>query len=105
MNKKEVKKFLKDLQPLDIVFVNWVDAEQNRGVGWIDLKSAIPKENVYVTAKTVGMFVGLSKDLLCLTSDYDPSNGQIFGTNTIQVPNIKSIYMLSNSSCELPHIV
>jgi|TARA_R110000782_G_scaffold158967_2_gene251149 hypothetical protein len=94
MNKKEVKQFLKDLQPLDMVLVNWVDAEKDNGDGWVDIGSAAPHEQVFVTAQTVGFFVAQSKTLLRLTSDYDPGNNKIYGYNDIQVANVQGIYKL-----------
>tara|TARA_R110000824_G_C14657100_1_gene617372 strand:+ start:155 stop:469 length:315 start_codon:yes stop_codon:yes gene_type:complete len=94
MNKKDVKLLLKALRPLDMILVEWVDAEKDCGDGWVDIGSAAPHEQVFVTAKTVGFFVAQSKTLLRLTSDYDPSNNKIYGYNDIQVANVKAVYSL-----------
>ena len=94
MNKTQVKKFLKTLDKLDRIEVEWVDAEKDDGEGWIDIEQAIPNSQKYVTAATIGFFIGFSKELLRCTSDYDKSNNKIYGTNDIQLSNIKEIRRL-----------
>jgi hypothetical protein len=93
MTKTDVKKFLKTLDKLDIIRVEWVDAEKDDG-GWLSLEEAIPKNQKYVTAVTVGFYIGHSKELLRCTSDYDKSNNKIYGTNDIQLSNVKEIRRL-----------
>ena len=92
MTKKELRIKLKSLKTLDIILVEWVDAEKDDGAGWVDIEEVIPTNNQrYVTAVTVGFYIGYSKELLRCTSDYDKSNKKIYGTNDIQLSNIKSI--------------
>jgi hypothetical protein len=94
MNKTQVKKFLKELDKLARIEVEWVDAEKDHGDGWLDMDEAIPKNQKYVTAITIGYFIGYSKELLRCTSDYDKSNNKIYGTNDIQLSNVKEIRLL-----------
>ena len=89
--KKDLKFKLKSLEKLDIIMVEWVDAEKDAGDGWVSIGDAMPKTSKYVLAKTVGFFVGYNKDILRCTSDYDKSNIKIYGTNDIQLSNIKNI--------------
>ena len=89
--KKEVREKIKSLNKLDVIKVEWVDAEKDDGEGWADIDLAVPGKQKYVTASTVGFFVGYNKELLRCTSDYDKSNNKIYGTNDIQMSNIKAI--------------
>ena len=89
--KKDLKFKLKSLEKLDIIMVEWVDAEKDAGDGWVSIDEAMPKTSKYVLAQTVGFFVGYNKDILRCTSDYDKSNSKIYGTNDIQLSNIKNI--------------
>lgn len=94
MNKTQVKKFLKTLAKLDIIRVEWVDAEKDDSDGWMSIEEAMPKPEKHVTAITVGFFIGFSKELLRCTSDYDTNNNKIYGTNDIQLSNVKDIRRL-----------
>ena len=95
--KKDLKFKLKSLEKLDIIMVEWVDAEKDAGDGWVSIDEAMPKTSKYVLAQTVGFFVGCNKDILRCTSDYDKSNSKIYGTNDIQLSNIKNITRMVNS--------
>jgi hypothetical protein len=92
--KKLLKDKLKSLEKLDVIKVEWVDAEKDEGEGWTDIEQAILGKQKYVTASTVGFFISYNKELLRCTSDYDRSNDKIYGTNDIQLSNIKSITRL-----------
>ena len=91
--KQVIRDQLKALSKLDVILVEWVDAEKDDG-GWLSLEEAIPKNQKYVTAVTVGFYIGHSKELLRCTSDYDKSNNKIYGTNDIQLSNVKDIRRL-----------
>ena len=41
MTKKELRIKLKTLKTLDIIRVEWVDAEKDDGAGWVDIEEAI----------------------------------------------------------------
>ena len=92
--KKAIKEQLQSLTKLDMICVEWVDAEKDEGTCWVDLDSAVPDKQQYVTARAIGFFVGFSPTLLRMTSDYDPSNNKIYGFNDIQTANIKTIEKL-----------
>lgn len=92
MNKKEVKLFLKSLKPLDLVLVDWVDAEKDIGEGWVDTATCIPAERVFVVANTVGFYIGASKTIVRVANNIDKGNEKNYGYDDIQVANIKDIY-------------
>ena len=96
--KQVIRDQLKALNKLDVILVEWVDAEKDPGDGWCDIDEAFPPKNKYVTARTVGFYVGKSTSLLRTTSDYDPSNNEVYGYNDIQLSNIKNITVLKYAS-------
>lgn len=96
MNKKEIKAFIKTLKRLDIILVDWVDAEQDNGDEWKDIDTPIGSR--VVTAKTIGFYTKHNKELLRTYCNYDPSNNLGTGRNDIQISNIKNIVKLN------PHI-
>jgi|TARA_R110000765_G_C18606090_1_gene569736 hypothetical protein len=95
--KKQIREQIKKLERLSVVLIEWVDAEKDPGDGWCNIDEALPSKNQYVTARTVGFYVGKSPSLLRTTSDYDPSNNKVYGYNDIQLSNIKSITVLKDA--------
>lgn len=95
MNKKQVKDFLAGLSPLDPILVEWLDAEKDSGEGWVLLADAMPIKSQFVAASTVGFYVGKTADRVRTTSDYDPSNGKVYGYDDIQLSNIRNIRRLN----------
>jgi len=80
--KKDLKFKLKSLEKLDIIMVEWVDAEKDAGDGWVSIDEAMPKTSKYVLAQTVGFFVGYNKDILRCAS-------VIFATIDVRIYRIK----------------
>jgi hypothetical protein len=93
MNKKQVKEFLASLKKLDIVLVEWMDAESDCSDEWKDVDAPIGAR--IVTAKTVGFYTGHNKSLLRTFSNYDPSNNMGTGRGDIPLANIKNVRLLN----------
>jgi|7_EtaG_2_1085326.scaffolds.fasta_scaffold05882_2 hypothetical protein len=93
--KKIVREQIKKLKKLDIILVEWVDAEEDRSTGWTDVDSMIPSRGNFVTAQTVGFYAGHSRTLLRTFANYDPSNNMGTGRDDIPLINIKEIKIMA----------
>ena len=95
MTKKEIRAYIKTLQRLDIVHVEWLDAEIYSS-GWEDIDAIMPSNTKrIVTAQSVGFYIGYNSNLFRICSDYDPTNNTTQGINDIQLSNIKKIVKLN----------
>jgi hypothetical protein len=94
--KREVKAHLNALKQLDIIVVEWIDAENEpREGGWRDIDEKLPEKTTRtVIARTVGFFIGKNKTFLRTTANYDPSNNCVYGTDDIPLSAIKAIIPL-----------
>jgi hypothetical protein len=92
MNKKQIRTILKELTKLDIVLIDWVDAEGDSSDEWKDIDTPIGSR--VVTAKTVGFYTSHNKNLVRTYSNYDPSNNMGTGRGDIPIINIKTISIL-----------
>jgi hypothetical protein len=88
---KETRAILKSLKHLDMVMVEWIDAEQESS-GWQDITAPIGTR--VVVARTVGFYSIHNKSLLRTYSNYDPSNGMGTGRDDIPLSAIKGIFKL-----------
>ena len=91
MNKKEINAMIKSLNQLDIILIEWIDAETDDS-GWQSIDTPIGSR--VVTAQTIGFYVSHNTRLLRTTSNYDPSNGMCTNREDIPRTNIKGIYRL-----------
>tara|TARA_R110000787_G_scaffold39903_11_gene99642 strand:- start:1747 stop:2031 length:285 start_codon:yes stop_codon:yes gene_type:complete len=90
--KKEVREKLNSLEKLDVIVVDWVDAESDCSDEWKDID--IPIGGRIVVAQTVGFYIGHNKNLIRTVSNYDPSNNMGTGRGDIPLTNIKNIATL-----------
>ena len=91
MNKKEINAKLKSLKQLDLILIEWIDAETDDS-GWQSIDTPIGTR--VVTAQTVGFYVSHNAKILRTTSNFDPSNNMCTNREDIPRSNIKGIYRL-----------
>jgi hypothetical protein len=90
--KKSIRDKIKTLNKLDLIKVDWVDAESDCSDEWKDVD--IPIGERIVTALTVGFYLGHNKNIIRTVANYDPSNNMGTGRGDIQLDNIKKISLL-----------
>jgi hypothetical protein len=102
--KRLVRGQLKLLKLLDLVLIEWVDAENTpKDGGWMDIHSILPKKTTRVViARTVGFYIGHSKTLICTTANYDPSNQCVYGLDDIPLSAIQTIVRLEVRDDSIP---
>ena len=98
---KEQRAIMKTLNQLDMIMIEWVDAEcSSKSDGWKDIHESMPVNTKrVVVAQTIGFFVGFNRTFLRTSCNYDPSNKMITGIDDIPLTNIKGLYKLHVNQC------
>jgi hypothetical protein len=96
--KKEVRETLKSLNKLDLILIDWVDAESECSDEWKDVDAPIGGR--VVVAKTVGFYTGHNKNIIRTYGNYDPSNNMGTARGDIPLTNIKNIVKLVEDKIE-----